>query len=49
MAMMKTDMAGAAAAVGAMSIAGRRRPKVRVTALLPLAKNMPSGNRLSPR
>ncbi len=48
MAMMKTDMAGAAAVVGAMSIAGRRRPKVRVTALLPVAENMPSGTAYRP-
>lgn len=48
MTMMKTDMAGAAAVLGAMSVLGRRRPGVRVTALLPLAENMPSGTAYRP-
>ena len=40
---MKSDMAGAAAIVGAMSVLKELGVRVRVTGLLALAENMPSG------
>ncbi len=43
MAWMKADMGGAAAVVGAMVAIAALAPKVKVTALLPLAENLPSG------
>jgi leucyl aminopeptidase len=44
MATMKSDMAGAAAIVGAMSVLRELGVPVRVTGLLALAENMPSGH-----
>jgi leucyl aminopeptidase len=41
---MKSDMAGAAAVVGAMSVLKELGVKVKVTGLCALAENMPSGN-----
>ena len=43
MAWMKADMGGAAAVVGAMVALAALAPRVKVTALLPLAENLPSG------
>lgn len=45
---MKSDMAGAAAVLGAMTLIARVAPNLRVAALLPLAENMPSGGALRP-
>ena len=45
---MKTDMAGAAAAIGAMSVLQRLGPQIEVLALIPAAENMPSGNSVKP-
>ena len=43
---MKTDMAGGAAVIGAMSALGRLGARDRVTALVAAAENMPSGTAL---
>jgi len=43
MAEMKADMAGAAAVAAAMSVLGDLDVRLEVTALLPLAENMPGG------
>ena len=43
MATMKSDMSGAAAVAGAMSVLAALDVKVKVTGLLALAENMPSG------
>ena len=43
---MKTDMAGGAAVIGAMSALGRLGVRARVTGLVPAAENMPSGTAL---
>ncbi|MBN2808544.1 MAG: leucyl aminopeptidase [Deltaproteobacteria bacterium] len=40
---MKSDMAGAAAVLGALEIIGQLGARVRVTGILALAENMPSG------
>ena len=45
---MKTDMAGAAAVVGAMSALARLSVEVDVTAVLAIAENMPSGSAMRP-
>ncbi len=45
---MKSDMAGAAAVLGAMEIIGRLGARVRVTGILALAENMPSGTAQRP-
>jgi leucyl aminopeptidase len=48
MKLMKTDMAGGAAVIGAMSALARLGVAVRVTGLVPAAENMPSGSALRP-
>jgi leucyl aminopeptidase len=45
---MKTDMAGAAAVVGAMSALARLDVGVEVLALVPATENMPGGNAIKP-
>jgi leucyl aminopeptidase len=45
---MKTDMAGAAAVLGAMEIIGELRPKRNVVAVIPAADNMISGKAFKP-
>jgi leucyl aminopeptidase len=45
---MKGDMSGAAAIIAAMCAIGQLKPKLNVTALLPLAENMPSGSATKP-
>ena len=45
---MKTDMSGAAAVVGTMSVLRRLGVTHRVTAYVPLVENMPSGNAIRP-
>jgi leucyl aminopeptidase len=45
---MKTDMSGAAAVIGAMSALSRLGVRARVTALLPIAENMPGGDATRP-
>jgi leucyl aminopeptidase len=45
---MKSDMAGAAAVAGAMLAIAALKPKVAVTAYLPMAENMPSGSAYRP-
>jgi leucyl aminopeptidase len=45
---MYTDMAGGAAAVGALRVIARLRMPVRVTALVPLAENAVSGSAMRP-
>ena len=46
MKLMKTDMAGGAAVIGAMSALSRLGVRARVTGLVPAAENMPSGTAL---
>jgi len=46
MKLMKTDMAGGAAVIGAMSALGRLGARDRVTGLVAAAENMPSGTAL---
>ena len=48
MEQMKYDMAGAATMLGAITALGRLRPSVRVSCLLALAENMPSGTAIRP-
>jgi leucyl aminopeptidase len=48
MTMMKTDMAGAAAVLGCMGVLADLGVTVRVTALIALAENMPSGAAFRP-
>jgi leucyl aminopeptidase len=48
MGLMKKDMGGAAAVLGAILGAAALRLPVRVTALLPIAENMPSGTAYRP-
>ncbi len=48
MDLMKTDMGGAAAVLGAMEAIGRLQPKVNVLAVVPAAENMPSGSAYKP-
>jgi len=45
---MISDMAGAAAVLGAMQIIGELKPAVNVVAVIPAAENMPSGQALKP-
>jgi leucyl aminopeptidase len=48
MKLMKTDMAGGAAVIAAMSALGRLGVRSRVTGLVAAAENMPSGSALRP-
>ncbi len=48
MHIMKTDMGGSAAVLGAMHAIGALRPKVNVTAIVATAENMPDGNAFRP-
>lgn len=48
MTMMKTDMAGGAAVIGAMSALARLGVATAVTGLVPAAENMPSGSAYRP-
>jgi len=48
MKLMKTDMAGGAAVIAAMSALGPLGIRSRVTGLVPAAENMPSGSALRP-
>jgi leucyl aminopeptidase len=48
MTTMKTDMSGAAAVIATMSALHRLGVRRRVTALTPLAENMPGGNAMRP-
>jgi leucyl aminopeptidase len=48
MRFMKTDMAGGAAVIAAMSALPALRPAVRVTGLVAAAENMPSGSAMRP-
>ncbi|WP_243290449.1 leucyl aminopeptidase [Bacillus sp. FJAT-47783] len=45
---MKTDMAGAAAVLGAMEIIGEMKPKQNVVAVIPATDNMISGSAMTP-
>ena len=45
---MKTDMAGGAAVIGAMSALATLRPPVNVVAFIPTTENMPGGRALKP-
>jgi leucyl aminopeptidase len=45
---MKSDMAGGAAALGALRAIAQLRPRTRVVAIVPTAENMPSGKSLKP-
>ncbi len=45
---MKTDMAGAAAVIGAMQAIGKLKPAINVTAFVPATENMPSGTAYRP-
>ncbi len=45
---MKSDMAGAAAVLGALEIIGKLGAKVKVTGILALAENLPSGTAQAP-
>jgi leucyl aminopeptidase len=45
---MKSDMAGAAAVLGTMSLLSRLKPKKNVIGILPLTENMPSGHATKP-
>jgi leucyl aminopeptidase len=48
MKLMKTDMAGGAAVIAAMSALGRLGVRARVTGLVAAAENMPSGSAMRP-
>jgi leucyl aminopeptidase len=48
MDLMKSDMAGAAAVLGAAAIISARRLPVRLIALVPAAENMPDGQAIKP-
>jgi leucyl aminopeptidase len=48
MEMMKTDMAGAAACLGAMRVIGELKPDVEVHCVIPATDNMPSGKAIKP-
>lgn len=48
MEQMKTDMAGGAAVIGAMSALPTVEPGVEVTAVIPATENMPSGSAIKP-
>ena len=45
---MKMDMAGAAAAAASMISVAKMKPKVKVTGVIPLVENMPSGSAAKP-
>jgi leucyl aminopeptidase len=45
---MKSDMSGAASVIAAMVAIAALKPKVRVTAYVPMAENMPSGSAYRP-
>lgn len=45
---MKTDMAGAAAVICAVQAVAQLKPRINVTAVAPLAENMPDGAALKP-
>ena len=45
---MKSDMAGGAAVIGAMSAIARLKPKINVLALIPATENLPGGRALKP-
>lgn len=45
---MKTDMAGAAAVIGAMQAIGKLKPAMNVTAFVPATENMPGGTAYRP-
>ncbi|HEX8140617.1 MAG TPA: leucyl aminopeptidase [Pyrinomonadaceae bacterium] len=45
---MKTDMAGGAAALGALRAIAQLKPRKRVVAIVPAAENMPSGHAIKP-
>jgi len=45
---MKTDMAGGAAALGALRAIAQLKPARRIVAIVPSAENMPSGHSLKP-
>ncbi len=48
MELMKTDMGGAAAVLGAILIAARRKLDVNLTVVVPTAENMPDGKAVRP-
>jgi len=48
MHLMKDDMAGGAAVLGAMQAIGCLKPKVNVLGIVPATENMPAGNALKP-
>jgi leucyl aminopeptidase len=48
MAEMKSDMAGGAAVIAAMSAIAQLKPKINVTALVPATENMPGGGAQKP-
>ncbi|MCP4574259.1 MAG: leucyl aminopeptidase [bacterium] len=48
MELMKTDMGGAAAVLGAAVIVARRKLDVNLTVVVPTAENMPDGNAVRP-
>jgi leucyl aminopeptidase len=45
---MKSDMAGGAAALGALRAIAQLKPRRRVVAIVPAAENMPSGHAIKP-
>jgi leucyl aminopeptidase len=45
---MKSDMAGGAAALGALRAIAQLKPRARIVAIVPTAENMPSGKSLKP-
>ena len=45
---MKSDMAGGAAVIAAMSAIAQLKPKINVTALVPATENMPGGGAQKP-
>jgi len=48
MHLMKDDMAGGAAVLGAMQAIGRLKPKVNILGIVAATENMPAGNALKP-
>jgi len=48
MHLMKSDMAGVAAVLGAMQAIGQLKPKVNILGIVPATENMPAGNALKP-
>jgi leucyl aminopeptidase len=48
MEMMKSDMGGGAAVVGAMLAIGELKPKINVIGIVPTTENMPSGKAIKP-